>query len=797
MRISCDEGLKAFSALMKNEWPKLSEADTRSKIIDPLFTKCLNWQETDLLREEHDTSGYVDYVFKIRNMNSFVVEAKKNGQSFIIPVSYNFRRRHSIGGAISLDKAIKKALIQTQQYCIAQGARYGVITNGDQYIIFEAIKSGDKWEKGNCIVFYNQDDIRRHFNEFWNILSKDAVEQNSFLEIVSKEIEEMSFKRPIDNVIVKNIREPRNALYRYITPIIDYAFQEITNPDKLDMLKRCYVYEEEFDEVDKYLKSEFAYVMPTIYDLEDIKRIVQNKRGSGVFHRDFYRNIDKLGKGYGEPILLLLLGSVGSGKTTFIHRFFNVVLTEIEKEKKLWFYVDWREGPTDINQIRQFLLKCIVDEFYRKYEEIAARLKDEFAFEEIAPDIDGVKHLFALLKAMGYVISLVIDNVDQHKSSSPTFHENVFIEGNGLTRELRIITIMTLREESYYRSDLTGAFNAYYIQKYVIKPPDFIKLIVYRLKYVLEKLQLPEDQFKDLLKTNIDFGDNLPAIRDFLNIICDSFSKPRAQISELMSRTSGGNMRKTLELFGNFLTSGSTNIKEMLYQYKKTGTYYIPPHQLIKSIMLGDYKYYSEEASYLMNIFDFNTEYSNDHFLNLKILKYAEEHLTNVTEIGRGFVEINQLMKEATNILVSPKAIEDSLLRLAQRNLIVFDTRSKEDVTTASYFRITDCGSYFENVLFKAFAYLDLVWTDTPIADVDLVDELRRMINETNLDVRFERTKMFLEYLIGMEERQKKQHPEHQSSPLGKFSFAKNMIHAFEKERQFIYRRFRRKYDLG
>jgi D-lyxose ketol-isomerase len=77
MRISCDEALKRFSELAENDWPKLTEADTRSKIIDPVFTQCLNWQETDFVREEHDSSGYVDYLFKIRNRNSFVVEAKK------------------------------------------------------------------------------------------------------------------------------------------------------------------------------------------------------------------------------------------------------------------------------------------------------------------------------------------------------------------------------------------------------------------------------------------------------------------------------------------------------------------------------------------------------------------------------------------------------------------------------------------------------------------------------------------------------------------------------------------------
>lgn len=39
MRISCDEGLERFAELMKNEWPRLSEADTRSKIHIISFTE--------------------------------------------------------------------------------------------------------------------------------------------------------------------------------------------------------------------------------------------------------------------------------------------------------------------------------------------------------------------------------------------------------------------------------------------------------------------------------------------------------------------------------------------------------------------------------------------------------------------------------------------------------------------------------------------------------------------------------------------------------------------------------------
>lgn len=65
MRISPDEALKNLHQLVKADWKKLTEADTRAKTIDTLFIKCLNWEESDISREEHVETGYVDYTFRI------------------------------------------------------------------------------------------------------------------------------------------------------------------------------------------------------------------------------------------------------------------------------------------------------------------------------------------------------------------------------------------------------------------------------------------------------------------------------------------------------------------------------------------------------------------------------------------------------------------------------------------------------------------------------------------------------------------------------------------------------------
>ena len=46
-------------------WKGLSEADTRSKIIDEIFKGCLGWSESDIVREESIDGGFVDYIFSV------------------------------------------------------------------------------------------------------------------------------------------------------------------------------------------------------------------------------------------------------------------------------------------------------------------------------------------------------------------------------------------------------------------------------------------------------------------------------------------------------------------------------------------------------------------------------------------------------------------------------------------------------------------------------------------------------------------------------------------------------------
>jgi len=777
MRISPDQALKNLERISKIDLDDPSEADTRSKIIDPILKECLNWQCDDIFRGEYAKPGFVDYVLKIGNRNVLVIEAKKEGYSFKLPITFGFLRDYTLGGVLKKEKNIAETIEQARRYCSDKGVRFGAITNGDQFIIFEAEKPGKDWTEGNCKVFYNFDDIKRHIMDFWNLLSKDAVESGSLINTLSKGSEPLNFIKPVDDIRFKNEIQPRNELHRYMNPIINHTFKEMTRQQDIEMLKECYVLETEFEEASNSLRS---YI---VQGLKSFKEIKQGEEHAGVFHMNFYQKMELLRQSPPYPTICLLLGGIGSGKTTFVFRFFNIVLDDDERKKVKWFYVDFKAAPREKEKIRDHILKSIIDEFKTKYPDLWTAYLEQLKMDKVEPTIDDMTKLFLMLRSEGYIPSLVIDNVDQHVHESPTFHESVFLDANNLTKELRTITIMTLREESYY---IGRVFDAYYIDQYRIMPPDLRKLLLYRLDYVLKELELPKEELKKWLEVDLDFVPRVETMKEFLNIIKVTLQqRANRSVSRFVSKTCGGDMRKALELFGNFLVSGNTKIWEILDTKHREGSYIIAEHQFVKSIVLGSYRYYSRK-SYLVNVFDFDQRFCQSHFLKLRILNYAEDQIAVDSPYGGGYISINRIAEDANDISISREAIEEALLKMAEHGLVDLNTHSRESLSGASHFKITECGTYFLHALIMRFSYIDLVLADTPIADVDVALEIRHLLPSRELSDRFKRTQLFIDYLGRMEDGEFQNSPEYQSSQLGKYKFTKKMLRKFENEKKYI-----------
>jgi hypothetical protein len=85
------------------------------------------------------------------------------------------------------------------------------------------------------------------------------------------------------------------------------------------------------------------------------------------------------------------------------------------------------------------------------------------------------------------------------------------------------------------------------------------------------------------------------------------------------------------------------------------------------------------------------------------------------------------------------------------------------------------------------------VLADTPIADVDVAVKIRHMLPNRELDIRFERVSLFINYLLTMEKKEFDSNPESTFSKLGKYKFAQAIMSSFVNERKYIRSRIREK----
>ncbi len=355
-----------------------------------------------------------------------------------------------------------------------------------------------------------------------------------------------------------------------------------------------------------------------------------------------------------------------------------------------------------------------------------------------------------------------IDNVDQ---LSPDYQAKIFLLAQKVAKEMDAVVIVALREESYYAASLQKAFTAYNNRKFHIASPPFLMLISHRLKYCRKMLDLPQEDVVVRLGTNIKF--NREEISKFFDIIEYSIFSRNKNIVRFIESLSFGNMRESLDMFATFLYSGATNVDKMLLIYDRDGQYFVSFHEFAKSVILGDRRYYKDSESKILNLFDCGSERNSSHFIAIRLLALLLAHSHETCPEGRGFVRLDEIFETFIDIFDNEEDILKTSLRLLKKQLIQVDTRSTDSLNGASYMRVSSAGWYYFKYLVRAFAYLDLVFQDTPINDQQVAEKLKQAIIDVDaiadtqefmsekIELRSTRVKYFLDYLSREEKKER------------------------------------------
>ncbi len=775
----------------------LNEADTRSKIIDFLLIDVLGWVEEDIKREGHVDSGYFDYKVSVPGIY-FIVEAKRQFLELKLPTN------HRYASLKSLLSGNKEQIDQIRTYCIDESISYGVITNGHQFILMKSFNNDNKpWKDNSCLIFDGVSDIENRFIEFYENLSKFSIIYNGGFKF-DLPITTVQSKTVLSTLIDKDKELIRNSLSVKITPIIDNVFGEIFSEereDDIDFIKYCFVENMETkknkDEIERLFGDyapNFANIIPAI-NSDNLASQISN---------EIYSDEITIKNNY-PPKPIIIIGSKGAGKTTFINHLFKYKLSEEEIENHFLIYIDFRKFFEEKQQFEPSQISTeILEKIYLKYESLdlntlkvliriyitdikrndesiwqyekknneAAYNKSLSSFLEEAKK-NSLRHLELLSK---YLIRerrkrliIIIDNADQF---SDEIQKDLFVFSHSLTKSTLCGSVISLREGYYYKWQNSPPFDAYESNVYHITAPSYVEILQKRLDFALSKASTIEKKIKGTNQKGFNIEFSPEYITHFLSSLKSSIlSNDNKKIIDFLDYTTYPNIREGLRIFKSFLISGHTKVSDYILREKFRNENahdprpVIPIHEFIKSISLQNRLYYNSEISSLYNLFVPPTD-SIDHFLKIYILEDLNEFIEKRNYTER-LISNTVLIDKLTSIGYRTNSINDSIASLIKASLIDTDEQQSDiswhKLPSQYNLGLTKKGFYYLKEMIHRFYYWDLIVQDTPIYDMkhfDLIKADFPLAGENggrNIHHRIKDIRLFLEYLKSMEEKQSTQ----------------------------------------
>lgn len=774
--------LLADSALLTRDVGELTEADTRVKLIDPLFKDVLGWFEAEIRREESVEVGFIDYVLGAQ-FAYLHIEAKRFAPRFDLRVASGSRILELSGPHLLGNALVKPLIEQAAKYASELGSEFAVLTNGDQFVVFRPRLPGRKWRDGRALLWHGYEDILSDFAKFFSWLSRDGVLSGALREVFeTADSITTTLTAPVEFIHNPDVELVRNRFWMRIARVVGPLFEPDASNVQDEIIVYCYVRTPLSDQTDASIDALLRDRPPSFALDAGAKDIQPGHKGQTAF--DIFIEQDLKDR---KPGTYVVTGGVGSGKTTFLRRFVKVVQPELVRQYCVWLHIDYLpigdvvDDPEVITtQLRTFTYHELRKVIQKEYAELwpkdgetlravlapdiaEARLTHLFGLAEGTPawvekenalvaewltdEARVVERILQMVALRGLRVVLVLDNTDQQ---GERFQEAVFLLAQKLADTCKALTVVALREEKFFAAYRRGVFDAFGDRSFHIGSPNLEEVIRKRLNRALDRLH---EELKGE-SSNSDVRAERQQIEYVLRALIRSTARDNHNIVRMLACVSNGDMRYALQMFRDFVSSGNTQIDKILRILEKDGSYSVPFHEFAKSAILGSRKFFKSGASNVVNVFLRSAAARSSHLTAVRLLARLANSFAAPSPHGEGYVETRDLLGE---FRASFGRADDLILRgeeLLRRGLIESEPPKAASLEKTEAVRITASGLYYWKYLVRSFAYLDLVFVDTPLVERELAKSLAQLAQETDMPSRFERVRAFLDYLGRQEERE-------------------------------------------
>lgn len=741
-----------------------NEAETRKKLIDRIVEDVLEWNDTDISYEERvsedGSTTFADYIIRTADV-SLLIEAKRIGRSFdVVPT----QKRAKLAGRI-MEGDTGAAIIQARDYCRKKSIPFAVVTNGAQWIIFPAVRTDTvSFSDSYAIVF---DSLSRILGEelehFLDLLSRTAVvEGNLAVELIGRTTDQFEERR-LNKFFKGSTVKRQNPIYPLIENEVITAFSDSIVGAESSLLEKCYVRNADRQKFDNRIRMHLQRREP-LFSTQP-KKPMRKKEASSL--------VDSISSASASrrPLAILILGTVGTGKTTFLQYTRKVASAAyFEKNQAApyphWIDIDFRnfsrsENPMEFIYTHLFTYLSN-DPYFRDFQRaIRPAYRDEIEALQSGPmfliaqdQAEFEKKITELIlndynAKLPYVdkmithgakhapIFLVIDNVDQFEDDST--QSRIFSDAMAIAGRLSLNLIISMRESTYVAHRGSSTFDAFDFDPLHIEPPEIPAVLSRRFFMTGQMLAGKSGSFSTQGGVNFKVDD----LSVFIDIV--KASVLGTEIGERIDVLANHDVRLALRMTREFLAKGYTDPAKALQSHKNKKNYVLPKQEAFRSILLGNQSVYSEKFSVIGNPFDSRLGKSNGGLLRMFVLSA----LVKQNNVEGGHIDGPDIRDNIRSIGFSEDDTLKVLTDLTELRFIHTKSHGNADLNSGYY--ASRLGGHVVRALIADLTFIENILMDTFISDKEIWDRLRDLTQQirdereivVRMELRVERAKLF------------------------------------------------------
>jgi energy-coupling factor transporter ATP-binding protein EcfA2 len=700
-----------------------------------IYTK-LNLRKLDIDKGGNSKLYYPDYVVIIDGFPLIIIEVKRPNEDLV------------------------EAFREARLYALEINSLYKTDLNPCKLII---ATDGTKLLAGNWddnTPRYNieiKDWISAN-NEFGKFVNEFCFQKQTKIALNLKEIlrTNVVYKRPLNLLGGKHIQnaEKKNSFGETISISYRHLFNPNDEVERADIVKNAYV------KVDKHLSH-----------VDPIDRLIRKKISPSITHATEISNnlkpveiLSKLNnaRNYNNQ-LLLLIGSVGSGKSTFISYLKEVGISKSTLARLTWIRVDLNSAPVNKEEIYIWLKNAIIEEIIEDNSDVDVHdlnvIKDIFSsellnFDKIASilgkdsetykiklfeEINKLKDNLDLrvknfidffIHKKGKEFIIVLDNCDKRNLEEQLL---MFEVANWLKDSFKCIVFLPLRETTFdhFRNekpldtvikDLTFRIN----------PPSLEKVIYNRIKYAgrlgnkggkVNYYQLPNG-----FTVYYPSSDELNYLKSILKSLFQNLFFKR-----LISGLAGRDVRKGIEIFLDFCKSGHISEAEIMKMKLNQGDYSLQNHIISRVFLRGSREYYSDSETRIKNLFQSEpSDKFPNPFLRVSILDWLNERRRIKGTSGiAGFYKVEELLGGLSVLGHNADNILNELKVMAKNSMIITESQNDDLIQLEELISINSPG-YIHLELLSNIDYLSSCSEDVWYSKATVATKIAKRISNSD-----------------------------------------------------------------